>query len=87
MQAPGQSELDYVVNDEFDLSPTPFAPPGVPSPFDIPPEAPPCIPVGAPRTHSEAISLISAAGFNPLVLAAFPEVRLARTLHLRSSAK
>ena len=83
---PPQSELDYVVNEESELQAANFPASG-PSPFDIPASAPPCIPVGSPRSHSEAVALVKAAGGNPLALAALPEVRLARTLHKRALAK
>lgn len=86
MQAPGQSELDYVVNEETLLAAADFPPAGTPGPFDIPASAPTCIPVGSARTHSEALALVKAAGGSPGLLAALPEVRLARTMHRRAAA-
>ena len=87
MQAPGQSELDYVVNEETLLQAATFPPSGAPGdPFTIPASAPPCIPVGSPRSHTEAVALIIAAGGHPRALAALPEVRLSRTMHKRGTA-
>lgn len=72
--APGQSTLDYVVNEEQLLTSTAF--PAGSTVFDIPPETPTCIDAGSATSFAHARKLVTAAGASHAVLSAMPEVRL-----------
>lgn len=80
MQAPGMSELDYVVNEESLLTPATFAP-NDPI-FALPTGLPKCVSAGSPASYKHAVELVAAAGAPKSALAALPEVRLA--YHLRA---
>ena len=86
MQAPGQSTLDYVINDEQLLAPATFSPSD--DVFALPsgPGVPPCVDVGAARSLVHAAELLEGAGIPRSALAAMPELRLAHALALRQRA-
>jgi hypothetical protein len=77
MQAPGQDAADYVINEEFSLSPASFAPDS--AVFALPAGIK-CIPVaGGERATSfaHAHALLESDGLNTNVLRALPELKLA----------